>query len=382
MQVYIVFTLFLLAYRSQRLFHQRSSSAARLSATVVSYYQPDTCINFSYLPFTMQAVVVTKPGDAAFLKIQQVPAVVPQPSQLLVQVRSFALNRMDISQRNGLYPPPPGASDILGVEFAGVVIQTTLEPTTKFKVGDKVFGLVSGGAYAEQVVAEPSLTMHIPDGMSFEEAAAIPETWLTATQALFFVNRLQPGENVMIHAGASGVGTAAIQLAKQANAQHIITTAGSDAKTQFCKSLGSTVSINYKTANFADVVKETTNGRGVDVIVDFVGGPYFSKNLDSLAMDGRMVILSFLGGAVMDEKVHLGPILRKRLQINGSTLRSRTVAYQTILCDYFVEKSLPLFTNGTFKPIIDRVFEWTDIIEAHKHMEANASIGKIVMRIA
>eukprot|EP00842_Homolaphlyctis_polyrhiza_P005526 jgi/Hompol1/5975/HPOL_002131-RA len=321
----------------------------------------------------MRAVVVTKPGDAAFLQIDQVPTPVPKPSELLVKIKS-----MDIFQRNGGYPAPAGSSDILGVEFAGDV--ETAPADSHFKPGDRVFGLVGGGCYAEYINVHQDMAIKIPDNMSYDEAAAIPEVWFTAFQALFLVNKMQAGDDVLVHAGASGVGTAAIQLAKAFQARNIIATAGSDDKTAFCKSLGATTVVNYKTEDFAVKVKEATEGRGVNVLIDFVGAPYWNKNLESLALDGRMVMLSFLGGATL-ESTNLGLILRKRLQINGSTLRSRSFGYQIELRNRFVEDCLPLFLNGTLKPIIDRTYDWTEISDAHRHMESNTSIGKIVVRV-
>ncbi|KAL2912222.1 hypothetical protein HK105_208290 [Polyrhizophydium stewartii] len=320
----------------------------------------------------MRAIVIAGgKGDASSMSVGEVPKPVPRPRELLVKVHSFCLNRMDILQRNGLYPPPPGASEILGVEFAGEVVQLPAEGTGKFHVGDKVFGLVYGGAYAEFVAIDERMAIAVPEGMSLDEASAIPEVWFTATQALFLVNRLQPGEDVLIHAGASGVGTAAIQLARQ----H-----GADDKARMCESLGATTAINYKTDDFAKRVHEVTGGRGVDVIVDFVGASYWDRNLESLAIDGRMVMLAFLGGAKI-ESSNIGVILRKRLQINGSSLRSRTLDYQIELRDRFVRDSLPLFANGSLKPVIDRVFSWHQIGDAHRHMESNASVGKIVVHV-
>ncbi|KAJ3278271.1 hypothetical protein HDU76_009961, partial [Blyttiomyces sp. JEL0837] len=236
---------------------------------------------------------------------------VPKADELLVKVHSFALNRMDVLQRQGGYPAPFGASQILGVEFSGVVESVGASVST-YKKGDRVFGLVYGGAYAEFVVINEKMAMKIPEGMSFEDAAALPEVWFTAYQALHLNCGLQEHESVLIHAGASGVGTAAIQLAKLANAKHIIVTNSSEEKAKFCLELGATHAINYKQENFKEKVLEYTGNRGVDVIVDFVGSSHWDNNLASLAMDGRMVMLAFLSGAVVKE-TNLGPILRKRL---------------------------------------------------------------------
>ncbi|KAI8906399.1 hypothetical protein EDD86DRAFT_60561 [Gorgonomyces haynaldii] len=284
---------------------------------------------------------------------------------------------MDILQRNGNYPLPPGVSEILGVEFGGEVV----EPKGSFQKGDRVFGLVPGGCYAEYVTIDQDLAMKIPPELSFSQAAALPEAWFTALQAMIKICQFQAGENILIHAGASGVGTAAIQIAKLVGAKNIIVTCGSAEKQAFCKSLGATHAINYKEDTaFSKLVLEATDKKGVDVLIDFVGAPYWNENLQSLALDGRMVMLAFLGGAVVKES-NLGVILRKRLQINGSTLRSRTPAYHKELKQLFETMLLPSIVKGDLKAVIDRELDWNQIVLAHELMEQNQNSGKIVMTI-
>ncbi|KAJ3267602.1 hypothetical protein HK104_005746 [Borealophlyctis nickersoniae] len=329
---------------------------------------------------TMRAVVVKKPGSATGLSIDTIAKPVPKDGELLVKVRSFALNRMDILQRDGQYPVPPGTPETLGVEFAGDVVEVG-GGVTQFGVGDRVFGLVSGGAYAEYAIIPETTAMRVPDEFTYQYAAAIPEVWFTAYQALHFITHLSEGEDILIHAGASGVGTSAIQLAKLAKANKIIVTAGTDDKLKFCKSLGATHGVNYKTESFKDKVAEITNGKGVNVIVDFIGAGYWDDNLASLGLDGRMVMLAFLSGATVKE-TSLAPILRKRLKIEGTTLRSRTQDYQIQLRDAVVKDVVPHLVDGKLKAVVDREYAWTEIVEAHQHMESNKSIGKIIVNVA
>ncbi|KAJ3389734.1 hypothetical protein HDU84_008329 [Entophlyctis sp. JEL0112] len=353
-----------------------------------NYFKSNKCVQSSFLNRSVHTFAYIcnslngKQGPASNLKIGEVPTPEPGPTQLLVRVHSFALNRMDILQREGRYPPPAGASAILGVEFSGTVV--AMGPlVTRFAVGDAVFGLVSGGAYAEYCVIEAAMAVRKPEGVSFGAAAALPEVWMTAYQALFVNCALKAGEDVLIHAGASGVGIAAIQLAKRAGARHIIVTAGSDAKTEFCLSIGATHAINYKNTDFAAAVAEVTGSKGVNVLVDFVGASYWARNLASLGMDGRMVMLGFLGGPVVPEGVNLGPILQKRLTVRGSTLRSRSLEYQIELKEK-VEADVfgPMFANGTnLRWFIDTEFSWNNIQDAHVYLESDQSKGKIVVHV-
>ncbi|KAJ3023932.1 hypothetical protein HKX48_009140 [Thoreauomyces humboldtii] len=331
----------------------------------------------------MRAVVVDTPnqvGKAEDLKIKTIDKPAPQKGDLLVKVQYFALNRMDIEQRNGKYPVPAHASKILGVEFSGLV-EATGPDVTLCKKGDRVCGLLSGGCYAEYVLVPEALAIPVPESVSMEKAAAFPEAQFTAYQSLFWTNDLKEGEDVLIHAGASGVGLAAIQLAKWKKANRIIATAGTASKLEHCKSHGATHGINYKeNPDFSSKVAEITDKKGVDVIVDFIGASYFPGNLASLATDGRLVLLGFLGGMKVPE-LDLMPVLMKRLKITGSTLRSRNQEYQAKLRAAVVKDVLPLLAKGELDVRVDKVFDWEEISEAHKHMEGNHNEGKIVVKV-
>jgi putative PIG3 family NAD(P)H quinone oxidoreductase len=326
----------------------------------------------------MQAVVVPSPGGPEQLQIGSWPKPVPAARQLLVKVEATALNRADTLQRAGKYPPPPGASPILGLEIAGRVVELGIE-ATKFTIGDAVFGLLPGGGYAQYAVIHEDMAILIPEGISMEQAAAIPEVFLTAFQALRWLANLQAGETILIHAGASGVGTAAIQLAKQIGAEILVT--ASEAKHALCKELGATHIIDYNKKSFNKVVADVTNSRGVDVIIDFIAADYFTQNIDSLAMDGRLVLLATLSGGKVNE-FDLRKILTKRLSIIGSTLRSRSLEYQIKLTKEFTSFVLPRFKDGKLKPVIDSIMDWTQVQEAHRLMESNKNAGKVVLKIS
>ncbi|KAI8812595.1 quinone oxidoreductase [Cladochytrium replicatum] len=326
---------------------------------------------------TMQAIVVKVPGGASQLATGDVKRPVPKPTDILVRVHAFGVNRLDILQRSGNYPPPPGASELLGVEFAGVIEELGAE-VLGFSKGERVASLVGGGAYAEYAVVDYRLAFALPKSLTFEVGASIPENWMTAYKALFYSCQIKAGDDVLIHAGASGVGCAAIQLAKLVGARKIIVTAGSQDKIDRCFEWGATHGINYKKEQFANKVSEITDGKGVDCLVDFVGGDYWDANLAALGMDGRMVMLGFLGGAAV-HNTNISPILRKRLTIQGSTLRSRDLGFQSELKDKIVTEVLPHIVSGKLKVVIDTVYPWTDIQEAHKRMESNSNVGKIVV---
>ncbi|WP_027094219.1 NAD(P)H-quinone oxidoreductase [Cohnella thermotolerans] len=294
---------------------------------------------------------------------------------VLVRVKATALNRADLLQRRGLYPPPPGASPILGLEMAGVVE----EGSGPWKPGDRVMALLPGGGYAERVRIPAGMAMRIPDALSFEEAAAIPEVFLTAYLNLFRLGGLKSGQTALIHAGASGVGTAAIQLAREAGVRTIVT-AGSQAKRDACLALGAGEAIDYKAGPFAPRVREATGGRGVDLILDFVGAPYWEQNLASLAIDGKLIIVGTMGGAKVPE-LDLGHLLARRLQIIGTALRTQPKERKEELTADFAAFALPRFASGKLKPIVDSVWDWNEVEAAHARMESNANIGKIVLRI-
>ena len=326
----------------------------------------------------MQAITFDTPGGPEVLKHTQAPDPMPTPEQVLVRVRASALNRADTLQRQGLYPLPPGESEILGLELAGEV-EALGSAVTDVAVGDRVFGLVSSGGYAEKAVIDARMAMRIPDGWSFKEAAAVPEVYFTAQETIFILGGLKQGETILIHAGASGVGTAGIQMARETGA-HIFVTAGSADKIQRCVELGATAGCNYKEQDFAQWIKEVTNGKGVDVIEDFIGAAYWDKNLQSLKIGGRLILVGLMGG--VKAETNLGLILTKRLQVFGSVLRSRPLTEKIDITRRFQKNWLPLLTAGTIKPIIDRSFPLAQAGDAHQYMEGNKNFGKIILEVA
>jgi len=326
----------------------------------------------------MQAVKIESFGDPGQLTIGQWPMPAPAPRELLVQVAATALNRADTLQRQGKYPPPSGESPLLGLEMAGTVVETGSE-VARWKTGDRVCGLLGGGGYAQYAAIHEEMAMRIPDELSFEQAAAIPEVWLTAYQALRWLAGFQAEEWLLIHAGASGVGTAAIQLARQMKAGKILVTASAP-KHDICRELGADLAIDYQNKDFKKAVFDYSNERGVDVVIDFIGAPYFQRNLNVLRTDGRLVMLALMGG-VQPDSLSLGPILRKRLQVTGSTLRARSLEYKIKLTQAFSTFAWPLFQSGYLRPVIDRVFDWRDVVAAHEYMEANKNKGKIILQV-
>lgn len=325
----------------------------------------------------MQAIRVKEPGGPEQLELGSFPKPEPGDDELLVRVRATALNRADLLQREGKYPPPPGASPLLGLEMAGVV-EATGAHSDGWAVGDRVCGLLPGGGYAEYAVVHKDQAMRIPGALSFEEAAAIPEVFLTAYQALYWHGGLGAGQHVLIHAGASGVGTAAIQLVRVAGAHPYVTASGP--KLDVCRALGAEAAVDYRTEDFAPRIRAVTDGYGADLIIDFIGAPYFKQNIEVMATDGRLVILATLGGAQV-EALNLRSLFSKRGQVITSTLRSRTEAYKARLVAAFAEQSLPLFADGRLKPVIDRVFDWEEVAEAHRYMGDNRNVGKLVLRV-
>lgn len=317
--------------------------------------------------------------DALFIN-PQTPKPVPADGQVLVKVKAFGINRMDIVQRRGNYPLPPQAPATLGVEFSGLIEAFGPGKHDDFKIGDEVLGLAYGGAYAEYVAVSSKMLLHKPAALTFQQSAAVPETWITATQALHMVLGFAKGKTILWHAGASGVSIAGIQLSRLAGASAVYATAGSDEKCSFITSrLGATAAFNYKTADWAASVKEATGGKGVDFIVDFIGADYFQKNLDVAALDCRIVILGTLSGTKV-ANVDIAPILFKRIRIEGTTLRSRDLDYQGKLRDWLASY-LPSFEAGRLKIIVDKVLPWEEIQEAHAYMEESKNSGKIVCTI-
>lgn len=326
----------------------------------------------------MKAILLHDFGGPSELYVGNVDQPEISTQEILVRIKCSALNRADTLQRKGKYPPPSGASEILGLEMAGEVVSVG-ESVTKWEIGDRVMGLLSGGGYAQFINIHEDLAMPIPTGFSFEEAAAIPEVFLTAYQALVDLSNLQIGEQVLIHAGASGVGTAAIQLAKSLGAAQVFVTA-SKAKHELCKSLGADHCIDYRNEDFAKVINDKTNGKGVNVILDFLMAAYFQQNLNAIALDGRLVMLATMGGIQVSE-VNLVNILRRRARIIGTTLRSRSHTYKSKLTKGMLELTFDKFETGDLKPVVDRVFDWNDVGKAHQFMEDNKNKGKIILKI-
>ncbi|ETI28145.1 hypothetical protein G647_00594 [Cladophialophora carrionii CBS 160.54] len=332
---------------------------------------------------TMRAVDIKGgegPISALFIN-DQIPKPTPKGSQALVKIKAFGLNRMDLLQREGKYPLPPQAGPIMGVEFSGTIESFGADPERGFNIGDEVFGLAYGGAYAEYIAVSTHMLVHKPKELSWEEAAGIPETWITATQALYVVGEFKPGMSVLWHAGASSVSIAGIQLCKADGASAIYVTASTREKIEFTKSLGATEGFSYKEGDWAQALLKHTDGKGVDLIVDFIGAGYFDQNLDAAARDAHIVNLGNLGGNVLQKQVDISRFLRKRLRYEGSSLRSRDEKYQGRLRDMLVEHALPRFVDGRFKVIVEKVFKMEEIQEAHKLMESNQTMGKLICTV-
>lgn len=326
----------------------------------------------------MQAIIATEEGHPGKLGFGEYPTPSPAPDEILVRVAATALNRADLLQRQGKYPPPPGESPLLGLEIAGTVAAIGSN-VTRWTTGQRVYALLAGGGYAEFAVVHGQVAMPIPHTLSLTDAAAVPEAFLTAYHALFWLGRLQPGQHVLIHAGASGVGTAAIQIARDLGATAHIT-AGSREKLDFCKQLGATTTIHYKEESFAEKVLEATSGKGADLILDFIGAPYWDQNVQALAADGWIVLLATMGGFRIPE-FNLRDLFTKRASLITSTLRSRSLDYKILLSQEFHHYAETRFIRGDLRPVVDRVFDWQDVAEAHRYMEENRNMGKIVLRV-
>ncbi|KAF2007788.1 NAD(P)-binding protein [Amniculicola lignicola CBS 123094] len=332
---------------------------------------------------TMRAVDVKGgAGPVEALHITSIPKPVPSGSQALVKVKAFGLNRMDLLQREGHYPVPPQAPKTLGVEFSGIIEALGDAPERGFKVGDEVFGLAYGGAYAEFVAVSTHMLVHKPKELSWEQCAGIPETWITATQAMYLVSKYAPGKSILWHAGASSVSIAGIQLSAADGASAVYATARSDDKTEFAvKTLGATAAFNTKTQDWAKEVLKATNGKGVDIIIDFIGAEYFAANLEAIARDGVIVNLGMMGGVQLKEGTSIAAFVMKRVTFVGSSLRSRDEEYQGKLRDQLVEHALPRFIDGRLQILVDRVLPWEEIQEAHRLLEGNKTKGKVICTI-
>lgn len=325
---------------------------------------------------TMQQIIITEPGGVEKLAYETVVVPSAKANEVLVKVHAFGLNRPDILQRRGLYPMPKGVTPVPGLEVAGEVVAVG-EAVTQFKVGDKVCGLTNGGGYAEYCVVPESQTLNIPEGVSFVQAAAIPETFFTVWANVFQMGQAKAGETVLIHGGTSGIGTTAIMLCN-ALGMKTFATVGSDEKVKAISNI--TTAINYKTQDFEQVINEATNAQGVDVILDIVGAPYLAQNLNLLRRDGRLVYIAFLGGAKAKD-VKLGQIMMKRLTITGSTMRARNTAEKAAITQGLKTNVFPLWEKGECLPMIHKTFKFDQIQAAQAEMDTGEHIGKVVVEV-
>lgn len=332
----------------------------------------------SELPQNMTVIEITAPGGPETLKPATRPMPKPGAGEVLVKVAAAGVNRPDVAQRKGEYPPPAGASDIPGLEIAGTV--AALGPGVKnLKLGDRVCALVTGGGYADYCPAPEAICLPVPKGFSMVEAAALPETFFTVWTNLMQRGAMKKGESVLIHGGSSGIGTTAIQIAKLFGAKDIFVTAGSKEKCQACEKLGATRAIDYKREDFVEVVKAATQNRGVDLILDMVCGPYVPRNLACLAVEGRVVVIALLGGAKAE--VNFGSLMMKRQTITGSTLRARSVEQKALIAGPLEREVWPLLEKGALKPVIYKTFPLKAAEAAHRLMESSEHIGKIVLTL-
>ena len=328
------------------------------------------------VPSEMTVIEISTFGEPDVLRPKRRPVPLPGVGEVLIRVHAAGVNRPDVMQRLGMYPPPPGASDIPGLEIAGEVV--AMGPGVHaVDLGDRVCALVTGGGYAEYCLAPAVLCLPIPDGLNMTEAAGLPETFFTVWTNVFERARLRAGERLLVHGGSSGIGVTVIQLGRAFGAT-VFVTAGSDEKCRACESLGA-IAINYRTTDFVEAIRSYTEGQGVDVILDMVGGDYLQRNLSCLGVDGRLVQIGLQAGP--KTHINLLPIMLKRLTLTGSTLRPRPVAERARIADALREKVWPLLASGQVKPVVDRVFPLDEAAEAHRYMESGRHIGKIVLKV-
>jgi putative PIG3 family NAD(P)H quinone oxidoreductase len=325
----------------------------------------------------MKAIVFENPGSEEVLQLGEAPSPSLGKDDIRIRVRATAVNRADLLQRQGLYPPPKGASPILGLECAGEVAEVG-SAVRGWKKGDRAMALLAGGGYAEEAVVHYGSAMRVPETVAFEEAGALPEVFLTAFLNLFLLGRVKRGGWALVHGGGSGVGTAAIQLLKESGINSVIT-AGSEDKCRRCLDLGATHAVNYREGDFAPKVREASGGKGVDVVLDHVGGKYLAGNVECLAIDGRLVIVGLIGGAKAE--MNLAALLIKRLHVIGSTLRTRSAEDKALLVQQFVERFGDAVGAGRVKPVIDRVLPLAEAAEAHRVVQASEHFGKVVLRV-
>jgi putative PIG3 family NAD(P)H quinone oxidoreductase len=329
------------------------------------------------IPDNMIAIEITEPGGPDVLRPVKLSVPRPGPNEVLVKVAAAGVNRPDALQRAGGYPPPPGAPATPGLEVAGTIVEVG-QDTREWQVGDQLCALLAGGGYAEYAVVPAPQALPLPNGYNMVQAAALPETFFTVWTNVFERGALKPGESILIHGGSSGIGTTAIQLASVLGST-VYATAGSAEKCKACENLGAAQAINYRKEDFGEVIEQVTEGAGVDVVLDMVGGDYFQKNIACAAMEGRIVNIAFLNGPVAE--VNFMPLMLKRLTLTGSTLRPRTVKQKASIAMALKERVWPLLNDGRIAPVIDSTFPLTAANDAHKRLESGAHIGKIVLTV-
>lgn len=325
----------------------------------------------------MLAIEIYQNGGPEVLQATERPIPTPDADEVLIKVAAAGVNRPDVMQRRGLYPPPGGASDIPGLEISGAIVALG-QAVKHLQCGQEVCALVNGGGYAEYCLAASELCLPVPDGLSLIQAAAIPETFFTVWSNIFGQAQLSPGETLLVHGGTSGIGTAAIQLAKCFSA-NVIVTAGTEEKCQFCTQLGADAAINYRTQDFVEIINTMTKGKGVNVILDMIGGDYFPRNIKCLAEEGRLVQIAMQNGPKTE--LNLLPVMLKRLTITGSTLRARSVSFKAAIARKLLEQVWPMLSDGRIKPVIDKSFPLNEAHKAHELMESSQHIGKIVLTV-
>ena len=324
----------------------------------------------------MLAIEISQPGDPGVLRPVERPRPLLQPGDVLIRVEAAGVNRPDLMQRQGKYPPPPGASDLPGLEVAGTIVETN--GAGRWKAGDRVCALVAGGGYAEYCAAPGAQCLPIPGSLDAVTAAALPETFFTVWTNLFQRGRLQRGERVLVHGGTSGIGSTAIQLARAFGAT-VYATAGSDDKCAACRRLGAAEAINYRTSDFVESIRELTRGEGVDLVLDIIGGDYLQRNIECLRLHGRLLQVGLIGGA--QSQINLRPILTNRLTLTGSTLRPRTTEEKGSIAVELEEQVWPLIARGEVAPVVHATFPLREAAEAHRLLESGTVIGKVVLTV-
>lgn len=333
--------------------------------------------NIPDIPEYMKAIAIREPGAPNVLCEVEVATPLPSENEILIHVQAAGVNRPDIAQRQGLYPPPAGASALPGLEVAGIVVGRG-KAVTKYEIGDRICALLNGGGYAQYAVAHEDVALPIPKGLDFIEAASIPETFFTVWSNLFDICHFKPGETMLVHGGTSGIGVAAIALAK-AFGGRAITTAGSDEKCKFALAIGADLAINYNLSDFVAEALSFTQNKGVDVIIDMVGGDYVNKNYKIAAPGGRICQIAFLAGNLT--QINLNYIMRKKLMHTGSTLRGQSIEFKASIAQSLYIKLWPLLENKTILPVIDKVFSFTQARDAHIYMESGQHKGKIILKL-